>query len=252
MKLFDRQDIDLMVVDDEKDILELSEIALNRYSDNLNIETTTNPDEVLESVDNNDVDAILSDYNMPAMTGVELLENVRRIDEDLPFILYTGEGSEEIAEESINADVTDYFSKEAGLDHYQFILNSVEKSVEKYRDMERAEILSILVENSNHPIVVTDIDSNILYVNKALEEVSGYSEKELIGENPNIMSSGEHSEEEFEKMYKALNNGEKYKINGMTNQTKKGELYVKDQEVFPISVHSDTPEYFVGISELRE
>lgn len=251
MELVKNQDIDLIMVDDERDILELSEMALNRQKEDLNIETTTFPRDVLSQLEDNNIDAILSDYNMPQMTGLELLEEVREIDEDLPFILYTGEGTEKIAEEAINAGVTDYFRKEAGLDHYNFILNSIEQSVEKYRDMERAEVLSVLLENSYQPIIVTDTDSNIVYANEALQEVSGYSEEELLGENPRILSSEEHTEEEFQEMYEALNNSEEFFIEGMSNKTKDGEIYLHDQKLIPIEVHNGTPDYFAGVSELR-
>lgn len=226
-------------------------MALNRQTDNLNIEITTNPNEVLEQLESCNVDAILSDYNMPQMSGLELLEEVRDIDEDLPFIFYTGEGTEKVAKEAINAGVTHYFRKEAGLDHYDFILNSIENAVDKYRDMERAEVLSVLVERSNQPVIVTDTDSNIVYVNKALEEVSGYQEAELLGENPSLFNSGSHTEQEFQQMYDALNNGETVIIEDMKNETKDGEIYTHDQELIPISVHSGTPDYFAGISELR-
>lgn len=251
MRSLKRQKIDLMLVDDEHDILELSKMALNQGNRDLNIKTTTIPNKVLEQLETSNLDAIISDYNMPQMTGVDLLEKVREIDEDLPFILYTGEGTEEIAEEAINAGVTDYFKKEAGLDHYDFILNSLENSVEKYRDMERAEVLSVLVQNSNQPIVVTDTDANIVYVNEALQEISGYSESELIGENPRVLSSGEHEEEEFQRMYDALRDGESYSIIDMKNQSKEGEIYVHDQEILPINIHNGSPDYYAGISELK-
>ena len=240
-----------MMVDDERDILELSEMALERKNDNLDTETTTNPQEVIDRVVNDEVDAIVSDYNMPEMTGVELLQEVREIDDNLPFILYTGAGTEEIAENAINSGVTDYFQKEAGLDHYEFISNEIENSVEKYRDREKGEVLSVVVENSNHPIIVTDTDSTILYANEALENVSGYTEEEMQGKTPHIFSSEEHTDEDFQEMYESLAEGDSVSLDGMKNRSKDGEVYIHDQEVIPISVHRDDPDYFVGISEVR-
>jgi len=252
MKSIIDQEIDLMLVDDERDILELSELALTKQNSDYNIEITTEPSQVIEELQESSLDAIVSDYNMPQMTGIELLEEVRGIDEDLPFLLYTGAGTEEIAEEAINAGITDYFRKEAGLDHYSFISNSIDNAVEKYRDLERAEILNTVVESSVNPIVVTDTESDIVYVNKALEEVSGYSRDELIGRNPNILSSGKHDKEEFQRMYQKLNSGETVNFNDMVNLRKGGSTYVHDQEIIPICVHSPVPDYFAGISQLNE
>lgn len=118
--------------------------------------------------------------------------------------------------------------------------------------MERAEVLSVLVENSSQPVTVTDTDSNILYVNDALEGASGYSQEEILGGNPNVLGSRERTDEEIEEMYKRLNEGEAVEMDGVTNQTKDGEIYVQDQELIPISIHNGTPDYFVCISELED
>ncbi|MFB6116816.1 MAG: response regulator [Candidatus Nanosalina sp.] len=154
--------IDLMLVDDSRDILELSEMVLDRENNDFSVHSTTDPDEVLESFNGCELDAIISDYDMPQMTGIELLEEVREVDQDFPFILYTGKGTEEIAVDAINAGVTDYFQKEAGTEHYSLIANSVENSVSRYRDSERSQVLREVVEKSDNPIVVTNTDSEIV------------------------------------------------------------------------------------------
>lgn len=66
---------------------------------------------------------------MPELNSLELLQAVRETNPDLPFILYTGRGSEEIASEAISAGVTDYVQKEASSDHYQVLANSVENAI---------------------------------------------------------------------------------------------------------------------------
>ncbi len=50
--------------------------------------------------------------------GIEFLEAVREGHRDLPFILYTGKGSEEVASDAISAGVTDYLQKGSGTDQY--------------------------------------------------------------------------------------------------------------------------------------
>lgn len=62
---------------------------------------------------------------MPGMNGIEFLESVRAIDEDLPFILFTGKGSEEVASEAISAGVTDYLQKQSGTDQYTILANRI-------------------------------------------------------------------------------------------------------------------------------
>lgn len=249
--IFKNDKISIIAVDDREDILELSKIFLEKANEDLQVETTTDPGDVIDRVGNSEVDAIISDYDMPQMTGVELLENIREYDEDLPFILHTGKGTEEIAEEAIGAGVTDYFRKDSGTEHYSFIAKRVEEAVAKYRETEMNQILRKTVELSHNPIVVTNTDSEIVYANPAYEQVSGYSLEELTGENANILSSGTESLESFEEMYNALERGDTHVIKGMLNKNKSGETYEHDQTVAPIIIHNGSPDYFIGISNVK-
>ena len=248
---FGTESIDLMLVDDSRDILDLSELVLGKENDDFSVQTNTDPEEVLTSFENCELDAIVSDYDMPQMTGIELLEEVRETDQDFPFILYTGKGTEEVAVDAINAGVTDYFQKEAGTEHYSVIANSIRNSVEKYRDSERSHILRNIVDRSDNPIVVTNTDSEIVYVNPAHEEVSGYSFEDLLGENPSMFGSEQHPEELFEEMYESLFAGQEFEIDNMRNRNSEGEIYEIDQQVIPISIHGDGPDYFAAIATVE-
>lgn len=250
---FKRGEIDVLAVDDQSDILELSELFLERFDDNLNVETTTDPEEVPDLMEEGYLDAIVSDYNMPVMDGLDLLQEVREVDQDLPFILYTGKGSEDVAAEAVNLGATDYFKKEAGTDHYQMIAARIVDAVDNYRSCKEKEVYEAVVENSDNPIVITDSESNILYVNSAFEEVTGYSEEEVIGENPSILNSESHGSETFAEMYENLRAGEVFEIEDMTNVSKDGDEYLHDQQLIPISMNGDdVPEFYAAISDVEE
>lgn len=242
--------IDVLAIDDQQDILDLSKIFLERFDDRLDIETYTNPEEALISFREGSYDAIISDYEMPEMTGLELLEEVREIDENFPFILYTGKGTEEVAQDAIGLDITDYFQKEAGTDQYSLIANKLVDSVEGYRATQEKEIFEQIVENSENPIIVTDSSSSIIYANPAFEETTGYSKEEIKGQNPRILNSGAHSAETFEEMYQSLRNGEVFRIDDMTNIRKDGSSYIHNQQIFPISTNGE--EFYAAISVMKD
>jgi len=65
--------------------------------------------------------------------GGQVLDAVRAERPDLPFILYTGKGSEEVAGEAISAGVIDYLQKELGTDQYAILANRIENAVSAYR-----------------------------------------------------------------------------------------------------------------------
>ena len=249
---FRRGEIEVLAVDDQKDILDLSELFLERFEDDLNVETTVDPEEDPGFVVEGELDAIVSDYNMPAMNGLELLEEVREIDDSLPFILYTGKGSEEVAAEAVNLGVTDYFRKEAGSDHYQMIAARLVDAVDSYRSAKEREVYESIVENSENPILVTDSESNILYVNEAFEDITGYSEEEVLGENPNILNSDFHTDDVFSDMYASLRAGEIFEIEEMRNVDRNGDEYIHDQHLIPVSISGETPEFYAAISDVKE
>jgi PAS domain S-box-containing protein len=76
---------------------------------------------------------------MPNQNGIEFLRSVREIYPDLPFILFTGKGSEEVASEAISAGVSDYLQKESGTDQYTVLANRIANLVSQYRAVSAVE-----------------------------------------------------------------------------------------------------------------
>ncbi len=248
MNTFEEGDIEVLMVDDERDILELSKMFLEKDNE-IEVDITKDPNEVVSRTFDEDYNAIISDYEMPQLTGIDLLQQVREINPDFPFILHTGKGNEEIAEECISHGVSDYFQKEAGTEHYGMIARSVKQEVKNYRDKEQKRVFQQVVENSDNPVIITDTESTILYVNPAFEEVTGYKVEEVIGENPKLLSSGRHTDDEYEDMYESLEDGQIYRIKNMTNVTKSGEEYVHHQQLFPIATGGKI-KYYGSISKV--
>lgn len=69
--------------------------------------------EALEKLRAGRYDAVISDYHMPGMTGIELLKIIRSDIGDIPFILFTGKGREEVVIEAIEHGV-DYYVQKGG------------------------------------------------------------------------------------------------------------------------------------------
>lgn len=122
----------ILVIEDDIEVLELTEIYLKR-NDITDIYSETNPTVALESVDFSEVCCVICDFDLPEMNGLEVLDSVREENEEIPFILYTGKGSEEIASEAISKGVTDYMQKSTGEDHYLMLSNRVKNAIEAYQ-----------------------------------------------------------------------------------------------------------------------
>ncbi|EGQ43744.1 MAG: response regulator [Candidatus Nanosalina sp. J07AB43] len=190
-----------MLVDDDQQFLDLNEAMLERVSKQFEIRATTDQEEVVNEVESGWADAVVSDYDMPGRNGVELLEDIRDIDSELPYILFTGRGSEEVAAEAMNADVTDYFQKGSGNEVYTEIATSVTDEVEDYRRLHTADILTDLVDYHNEPVIVIDNKQNITYANEALAKVTDKEVQNLIGEDISAVNVPEVEGELSENVY---------------------------------------------------
>src|SRR6056297_1699241 len=95
--------IPVLLVDDDPDLLAVTASFLERETDRLTVETASDTTAGLELLEERDIECVVSDYDMPGRNGLDFLDAVRERDPDLPFILYTGTGSEAIASEAISA-----------------------------------------------------------------------------------------------------------------------------------------------------
>lgn len=120
-------------VDDEPDFAELAATFLEREDERLVVTTVATASEGFEYLAEHDVNCVVSDHDMPGKNGIEFLKSVRETYPDLPFILYTGKGSEEVASDAISAGVTDYLQKEGGTDQYAILANRVVNSFRSRR-----------------------------------------------------------------------------------------------------------------------
>lgn len=132
-------EIRVLFVDDERQVVELAATALERAGEGFVVHTETSGAAALSHLDEARVDCVVSDYRMPGMDGLVLLERVREEYPNLPFVLSTGEGSEDVASEAISAGVTDYLQKGGGLDQYTVLANRIENAVAQRRAERRLE-----------------------------------------------------------------------------------------------------------------
>lgn len=174
--------IRVLCVDDEPDLAELVAHFLTDHADDIATEIATGGEEALSLLSSERVDCIICDYQMPEMDGIELLEAVRERDPSLPFILFTGRGSEDVASEAVRAGVSDYIPKSTGTDQYELLANRVRNVVE--RQQARTTTRELFNAASDGIIVHDPESGEIVDVNDAVCELWGVERDALVGRMP--------------------------------------------------------------------
>ncbi|WP_142859122.1 PAS domain S-box protein [Salinigranum halophilum] len=192
-----RDTVRVLHVDDDPEFAAMAAAFLERADDRFAVDTATSVSAGLDSLAASDFDCVVSDYEMPEQDGLAFLDAVRAESPDLPFILFTGKGSEEIASEAISAGVTDYLQKGTGTDQYTVLANRIGNVVERWWAEQEAERtrarLEAITSNSSDVIVTVDSAGTIRFANAAAEDVFGYAPTALVGQSlTTLLPSSRH------------------------------------------------------------
>ncbi|WP_254823665.1 hybrid sensor histidine kinase/response regulator [Haloglomus halophilum] len=181
-------EIRLLHIDDDAAFADIAKPHIERCNPSIDVTTETDPEQGLERLAEEPFDCVLCDYDMPGQTGLELLTELREFAPELPFILFTGKGSEEIASDAFSAGATDYFRKPTDTSEYEVLAERIATVVDKYRTEQRLERSEEryrrLVETAPVPIAVHHGDE-IVFANRAAAEFLAVDDpEELVGDDP--------------------------------------------------------------------
>jgi len=236
------EEINVLLVDDELDFLEQAKRILKEKDGRFVIMTSNNVEEALDIIENENIDAVVSDYRMPEKDGIEFLRILREEKENrIPFILFTGRGWEEVAMNALNIGANKYIWKKEELNlfdkeqnelvqQYDILTKEIVKEVKKYENEKTIELLLHTIEKAKDGIFWITPKGEILYGNKTVRDMLGYSQKEL--QNLSISDIDPHFKDEKRKeIWKKLK-----KEGSMTFET---EEKSKDGKIFPVEITSN-------------
>ncbi len=88
---------------------------------------------------------------------------------------------------------------------FNALADSLQKSVELVKEgQDKLRLSAQVFVNSAEAIVITDINNNIMQVNKAFTDITGYSSEDVIGKNPRVLKSGQQGPEFYQEMWRVL------------------------------------------------
>lgn len=178
--------ITVLYVDDEPALLELGKLFLEETGD-FSVTTAESAGAALDLLAAKHFDAIISDYQMPETDGLELLKQVRYLYGDIPFILFTGRGREEVVILALNLGVDFYLQKGGDpKSQYAELTHKVWQATSK-KQTEQALIqsqgyLDQIFSSVKAGIMVVDgATHDIVDINPAGAEMIGLPKEEILG-----------------------------------------------------------------------
>jgi PAS domain S-box-containing protein len=219
--------IRVLHVDDQLDFAEMATAFLQREDDRFDTETVASVSDGLTRLADSTFDCIISDYDMPGQNGIEFLKAVRRKYPQLPFILYTGKGSEEVASDAISAGATDYLQKESGTDHFTVLANRIETVVERARAQQRHQRQADAIETAQEGIAIIDSDGYHVNVNQAYADIHHTDPTGLIGEHWTALYPDEEEGYIRDELFVDADETEQHRVR-TTGLRADGETFTKD------------------------
>ncbi|MFZ1129001.1 PAS domain S-box protein [Methanoregula sp.] len=177
--------LSVLYVDDDPSLLNLGKIFLE-MSGKLRIDTAASVGEALDKVQRRKYDGIISDYEMPGINGLEFLRHVRCHYRDLPFILFTGKGREEIAIEALNSGA-DFYLQKGGEQKPQFVelehklLTAIDRNRMRDDLKESRQQLSDLIDFLPDATFAINRENKVISWNRMMEKMTGVPPDAILG-----------------------------------------------------------------------
>ena len=126
--------IRILHVDDEEEQLLFARVFLLEQDEDFEVISVSNTEEAIRLIETmgERFDCVISDFLMTGLDGIRLCLKIKK-QQDIPYIIYTGRGSETVAAASFKAGVDDYVRKESDPSHYQLLARRIRSHVESYR-----------------------------------------------------------------------------------------------------------------------
>ena len=242
----------VLYIDDDQSLLAYYETVLSGAG--LEVQTSSNPMECLDLLEEFKPDVIVLDIYIPECTGPELAQVIRQDDKwaVTPIMFLSTETDLDLQLEAMNLGGESFMTKPVSAKH---LIAAVTAKAKRSRwinritdDLSKAlrESEFQLITSNQHDIVsITDVTGLIISANDKFCEISGYSRDELIGQNHRILKSERHPDSFYKEMWKTIANGKVWH-GTVCNVAKNGKEYWVDSTIVPFLDEKGKPYKYVS------
>ena len=217
-----------------------------------NIIVAIDGEDGLKKFHQNKIDIVITDINMPKLSGIEMLKKIKEQNKNCYTIVLSQHNEADILLQSIQLNIDGYILKP--LDFEQ-LLDAIEKAIEKFKLEYEAknqkyyleQYLSLL--DKSGVISKTDTEGMITYVNDSFCKISGYKKEELLGQKHSITRHHENTNDIYEKMWDTIKEKEEPWEGVVKNKSKSGSSYYVRTIITPIKNIEGTVVEYVAVRD---
>lgn len=194
----------ILLLEDQSFDAELAEHEIKKSVTSYHLKWVDNRDDFIHALSDFVPDIVISDYNLPTITGLEALKLKQSIKPDVPLIIFTGSLNEDIAVGCMKAGAVDYVIKEhmkrlgpavvSALEQNEIVISKKKAELELIKSEERFHRLA-----DNLPDIIYRYqlipEQKIEYINPAIERITGYTPQEHYND-PSLFKSLIYPEDE--------------------------------------------------------
>ena len=182
--------LSVLLIDDEPALLEVLKLFSER-SGEMSVHTAQSAAEALKLLPEKSFDAIIVDYDMPELNGIEFLKILRSEGDTTPVIIFTGVGHERTAIEALNNGANFFLQKgDDPQTKFRELVDMVKKAVKGSYSAKKLgtnqQIVVDLINFSSDPSFAIDCDGKVVAWNVSMEQLSGVNARDIIGKGDNI------------------------------------------------------------------
>jgi two-component system cell cycle sensor histidine kinase/response regulator CckA len=189
--------VKILHIEDNAEDAELVAALLGTEWPNCEIRVTSNRVDLMQRLDSDSYDLVLSDFSLGSFTGLDALAIVKEKAPSTPFIFLSGTIGEDKAIEAVRAGAHDYVIKDRMKRLVTAIHRAMRDSMERrVREVAERQIReqADLLNKAHEAIIVTNLDDRITFWNAGAARLSGWSSAEAMGRSPeDVLGVGYHA-----------------------------------------------------------
>ena len=225
----------LLYFEDDEESIKLNLVFFEKYFDEIIV--VKDKKEALEKLNNYEIDVLISEISFESFDGIALFKEIKKLNKNIVKIIFSKQNNCNIFIETINLGINGYLTKPFNDKQFRRIITkNVCEYITNKKEKSDIKLLSQYQEivNKNTIISKTNPSGIITYVNSNFCKISGYSEKELLGKNHNIIRHPDNSTNLFKEIWETIKIKKEEWSGIIKNQSKSGDTYYLKSTISPV------------------